>query len=163
MVRVGAGEPPSFPAQGPGYQTRAVAAAPTNANAPGTGNRGPTPEVSRYASPQPQAEPPLTTPADRRVLTASLPPLQDADARAIEAFIDAIWAEIGLARQTMDSDRRDLAGHAPQRRGAPGGLRGAGRAGVFGYEARPTRHGHAARRNGRPTYDETACSGRCAR
>src|SRR3546814_14050148 len=68
----------------------------------------PTPGVSRYASPQPQSEPPLTTPADRRVLTASLPPLQDADARAIEAFIDATRAESGLARTTPDRDRRGL-------------------------------------------------------
>src|SRR5690606_13405550 len=77
----------------------------------------PHPELSRYASPYPQPQAPVTTPADRRALTASLPPLQDADARAIEAFVDAIWAESGLARQTLDSYRRDLEGYARWRGG----------------------------------------------
>ena len=41
-----------------------------------------------------------------------LPPLHDADARAIAAFLDAWWAESGAARQTLDAYRRDLEGFA---------------------------------------------------
>ena len=40
----------------------------------------------------------LTT-ADRRRLAHALPSLRDADARAISSFIEAAWAEHGLARQ----------------------------------------------------------------
>src|SRR5690606_32745859 len=78
----------------------------------GAGKRGLIPNCRATLHPDPQPPAPVTTPADRRALTASLPPLQDADARAIEAFIDAIWAESGLARQTLDSYRRDLEGYA---------------------------------------------------
>src|SRR3546814_20600707 len=54
----------------------------------------------------------------------------------IEAFIDAIWAESGLAQQSLDSYRRDLEGYARWRDGAQGGLAGADRAGLFEYLAR---------------------------
>ncbi|MGN7726588.1 site-specific tyrosine recombinase XerD [Luteimonas sp. 22616] len=91
----------------------------------------------------------MPTPADRRALTASLPPLQEADARAIEAFIDAIWAENGLARQSLDSYRRDLEGFARWRNGAGGGLAGADRAALFEYLAWRTRHGWSPRSNAR--------------
>jgi len=91
----------------------------------------------------------MSTPADRRALTASLPPLQEADARAIEAFIDAIWAESGLARQSLDSYRRDLEGFARWRNGAWGGLAGADRAVLFEYLAWRTRHAWSPRSNAR--------------
>lgn len=91
----------------------------------------------------------MPTPADRRALTASLPPLQEADVRAIETFIDAIWAESGLARQSLDSYRRDLEGFARWRNRAGGGLAGADRAALFEYLAWRTRHGWSPRSNAR--------------
>ena len=61
------------------------------------------------------------------------PPLPDADARLLDVFLDAIWAEHGLARATLDSYRRDLAGFA-RWRGEPGGvLQNASRADLFAY------------------------------
>jgi len=91
----------------------------------------------------------MPTPADRRALTVALPPLPQDDARAIEAFIDAIWAERGLARQSLDSYRRDLEGFARWRNGAEGGLAGADRAALFDYLAWRTRHGWSPRSNAR--------------
>src|SRR3546814_6771925 len=67
----------------------------------------------------------------------------------IEAFIDAIWAESGLAQQSLDSYRRDLEGYARWRDGAQGGLAGADRAGLFEYLAWRTRHGWSPRSNSR--------------
>src|SRR3546814_9165595 len=61
---------------------------------------------------KPQATATMPTPANRRALTAALPPLPDADARVIEAFTPAIWAESGLAPQSLDRYRHDLAGYA---------------------------------------------------
>jgi len=52
------------------------------------------------------------TPAERRAQAMALPPLPDADAAAINRFLDATWAESGLSRQTLDSYRRDLEGLA---------------------------------------------------
>ena len=52
------------------------------------------------------------TPAERRSQAMALPPVPDADAVAIAAFLDAAWAESGLSRQTLDSYRRDLEGLA---------------------------------------------------
>lgn len=91
----------------------------------------------------------MPTPADRRALTAQLPPLCDADRDAIEAFIDAIWAESGLARQTLDSYRRDLEGIARWRAGRDGGLAAADRAVLFDYLAWRTREGWSPRSNAR--------------
>lgn len=58
------------------------------------------------------------TAAERRRLAAALPPLGEADARAISAFIEAAWAEHGLARHTQDAYRRDLEQLARWRNGA---------------------------------------------
>lgn len=52
------------------------------------------------------------TPAGRRELASRLPPLRDGDARWIERFLDAQWAELGLARASLESYRRDLQGLA---------------------------------------------------
>ena len=52
------------------------------------------------------------TPADRRQQANAMPPLPDADAADIAAFLEAIWAESGLARPSLDSYRRDLEGFA---------------------------------------------------
>jgi integrase/recombinase XerD len=58
----------------------------------------------------------------------ALPALPQADAIAVNAFLDAIWAESGLAQQTLDSYRRDLellarwvSAHACKRATANGG------------------------------------------
>lgn len=90
-----------------------------------------------------------TTPAERRSLAMSLPPLPDADEAAIRAFLDAIWAESGLAQQTLDSYRRDLEGLARWRGGRDGGLAGADRAALFDYLAWRTQEGYSPRSNAR--------------
>ena len=59
------------------------------------------------------------TPADRRKAMQSLPALAEADARLIDAYLDATWAEHGLARASLESYRRDLAGFARWRDQAP--------------------------------------------
>jgi len=89
------------------------------------------------------------TPAERRTRAIRQPPPPDADARAIEAFIDAIWAESGLSRQTLDSYRRDLEGFARWRNGAAGGLGDADRAALFDYLAWRTHGGYSPRSNAR--------------
>ena len=91
----------------------------------------------------------MPTPADRRELTGQLPPLRDGDGRAIEAFLDAIWAESGLARQTLDSYRRDLEGIARWRDGRGGDLAEADRAMLFDYLSWRTRGGWSPRSNAR--------------
>lgn len=89
------------------------------------------------------------TPSERRTQAMALPPLPDADARAIEAFIDGIWAESGLARQTLDSYRRDLEGFSRWREGRGGGLAGADRAALFDFLAWRSRNGYSPRSNAR--------------
>jgi integrase/recombinase XerD len=89
------------------------------------------------------------TPAERRQQANALPPLPDADAAAIAAFLDAIWAESGLAKPSLDSYRRDLEGFARWRNGRAGGLPGADRAALFDYLARRTREGYSPRSNAR--------------
>ena len=89
------------------------------------------------------------TPAERRTQAMALPPLPDADAVAINAFLDAIWAESGLSRQTLDSYRRDLEGIARWREGAGGGLPAADRAVLFEYLAWRSRSGYSPRSNAR--------------
>ncbi len=89
------------------------------------------------------------TPAERRRHAMALPPLRDADAAAIEAFLDGSWAESGLSRQTLASYRRDLEGLARWRDGAGGGLLGADRGALFDYLAARTRDGYQPRSNAR--------------
>jgi len=89
------------------------------------------------------------TPAERRQRMLSLPPLRDADARAIEAFLDSAWAESGLSRQTLASYRRDLEGFARWRDGTAGGLPGADQAALFDYLAWRSRDGYSPRSNAR--------------
>ena len=79
----------------------------------------------------------------------ALPPLRDADAAAIHDFVEAIWAESGLAKQTQASYRRDLEGFARWRDGAGGGLAGADRTALFDYFAWRTRQGYSPRSNAR--------------
>jgi integrase/recombinase XerD len=90
-----------------------------------------------------------TTPAERRQRVRELPALRDADRDAIEGFLDALWAESGVARQTLDSYRRDLEALARWLDGRDGGLAKVGRAALFDYLAARTRDGYAARSNAR--------------
>ncbi|MBN8261721.1 MAG: site-specific tyrosine recombinase XerD [Xanthomonadales bacterium] len=87
----------------------------------------------------------MGTPADRRKLAQSLPPLADVDAAAIERFIDAIWAENGLAGASLAAYRRDLEGLARFRPGLAGLDRGA----LFDYLAMRTHAGYSPRSNAR--------------
>lgn len=95
------------------------------------------------------SRPARATPADRRRQNRALPPLRDGDAAEIAAFIDVIWAEHGLAKQTQASYRRDLEGFARWRDGAGGGLRDADRGALFDYFAWRTREGYSPRSNAR--------------
>ena len=59
----------------------------------------------------------MPTPADRRNFIRTLPPLVEADAAVIERFLDAIWAESGLAQATLAAYRSDLQALARQHPG----------------------------------------------
>ena len=89
------------------------------------------------------------TPAERRAHAMNLPPVPETDAAAIASFLDAAWAESGLARQTQDSYRRDLEGFARWCGGRNGGLPGADRALLFDYLAWRSRDGYSPRSNAR--------------
>jgi integrase/recombinase XerD len=89
------------------------------------------------------------TPAERRVRAMRRPPLPAADALAIESFLDAWWAEAGVAKTTHASYRRDLEGFARWRNGRGGGLAGADRAALFDYLALRTGEHYSPRSNAR--------------
>ncbi|MEN4904247.1 site-specific tyrosine recombinase XerD [Luteimonas sp. TWI1437] len=93
--------------------------------------------------------PAIATPAERRALVVGLPPLRDDDRHAIEGFLDAFWAETGIAAQTGTAYRRDLEGLARWRDGRDGGIANADRAALFDYLAWRTRHGWSPRSNAR--------------
>ncbi|HEY2345219.1 MAG TPA: site-specific tyrosine recombinase XerD [Xanthomonadaceae bacterium] len=92
---------------------------------------------------------PRSTPADRRRHALAQPAPAPGDGDAIARFLDRLWAESGLARQTLESYRRDLEGLARwlQERGLA--LETADRAALFDYFAERTRLGYAARSNAR--------------
>ncbi len=79
----------------------------------------------------------------------ALPAVPDPDAADIAGFLDAIWAENGLAKPTLDSYRRDLEGFARWRNLRQGGLAKADRAGLFDYLAMRTGQGYSQRSNAR--------------
>ncbi|MDO4708692.1 MAG: site-specific tyrosine recombinase XerD [Pseudomonadota bacterium] len=89
------------------------------------------------------------TPADRRQLAQQLPELPEADAVLIAQFLDAIWAEQGLASATLASYRRDLAGFARWRNCPQGGLQGASREDLFAYLRWRAEHGYSRRSDAR--------------
>ena len=89
----------------------------------------------------------------RRTQAQSLPPPHAEDVDAIAAFLERLWAESGLAQQTLISYRRDLEGLArwlaagdPH---AAGVLVGVTRGQLFDYFAERTRLGYAPRSNAR--------------
>ncbi|SEK44642.1 integrase/recombinase XerD [Pseudoxanthomonas sp. GM95] len=90
----------------------------------------------------------MTSPAERRQLVNALPECGPADARSIESFLDAIWAEGGLARATLESYRRDLQGLA-RWRDRDGTLTTLDRPALFDYLAWRARQGYSPRSNAR--------------
>ena len=92
---------------------------------------------------------PSTTPAERRQRSLQRPALRTVDGDAIDGFLDALWAESGVARQTLDSYRRDLEGLARWLDGRAGGLAAVDRAALFDYLAERTGDGYSARSNAR--------------
>jgi integrase/recombinase XerD len=92
---------------------------------------------------------PRRTPADRRRHAQSLPPSSARDGDAIALFLERLWAESGLARQTLDSYRRDLDGLARWLDARGQALESADRAALFDYFAERTRLGYAPRSNAR--------------
>ncbi|RZA34537.1 MAG: site-specific tyrosine recombinase XerD [Lysobacteraceae bacterium] len=90
------------------------------------------------------------TPAERRALAMGLPDVPEADAARIGDFLDAIWAENGLAKPTLASYRRDLEGLARWRGPATRELVQLERQSLFDYLAWRTReHGYSPRSNAR--------------
>ncbi|MFN7136693.1 MAG: site-specific integrase, partial [Thermomonas sp.] len=88
--------------------------------------------------------------ADRRRDIHRLPPLDAEDAQAIERFLDALWAERGLAAATLAAYRADLQALARWLRGsgrAP--LLQADRGALFDYLAMRAGAGYAARSTAR--------------
>ena len=78
----------------------------------------------------------MPTTSDRRRMTRDLPPLEDADAAAIERFLDAVWAEQGLAPATLAAYRSDLQAVARWLRATPAvAITAAQRAHLFDYLA----------------------------
>ena len=92
---------------------------------------------------------PRSTPADRRRHAQSLPPVSARDKEAIAIFLERLWAESGLARQTLDSYRRDLDGLARWLDTRGKALETADRSALFDYLAERTRLEYAPRSNAR--------------
>jgi integrase/recombinase XerD len=92
---------------------------------------------------------PRRSPADRRRHAQSLPPSSARDGDAIALFLERLWAESGLARQTLESYRRDLDGLARWLDTRGQALENADRAALFDYLAERTRLGYAPRSNAR--------------
>ena len=76
-------------------------------------------------------------------------PASEAEAARIAAFLERLWAEQGLARQTLDSYRRDLDGLARWLEARGGQLLGASRADLFDYLAHRSSQQYAPRSNAR--------------
>jgi integrase/recombinase XerD len=93
----------------------------------------------------------MRTTADRRRITRSLPPLADADAIAIERFLDAAWAEQGLSPAALSAYRSDLQGLGRWLQGLPAAppLILASRSDLFDYLAMRSGAGYKPRSNAR--------------
>lgn len=103
------------------------------------------------------------TPAQRRQLVMALPPLPDADQHDIARFLDAVWAEHGLARPTLDSYRRDLEGTARWLSSRGMRLCRADRAALFDLLAWRSQQQYAPRSNARLLSALRAFYGWCVR
>ncbi|MGY0618383.1 site-specific tyrosine recombinase XerD [Lysobacter sp. A378] len=90
-----------------------------------------------------------STASERRRHAMAMPPVPDADAAVIAAFLDAVWAENGLSQSTLASYRRDLEGFARWRGGSNGGLGGADRSGLFAYLSARAAQQYSPRSNAR--------------
>src|SRR5690606_8604622 len=110
-------------------------------------DEAPLPRLPRRRS-RPVSDRPRTA-AERRGQAMALPPLREDDARAIARFLDAAWAERGLARASLEAYRRDLELLARWRDGAGGGLVGADREALFAYLAWRADQGYGPRSNAR--------------
>ena len=87
----------------------------------------------------------MPTPTDRRLAARHLPPLADADAAVIEAFLDAIWAEHGLAQATLAAYRSDLQALARQHPG----IAGLPREALFAHLSQRAQQGYSPRSTAR--------------
>lgn len=111
----------------------------------------------------------MPTAADRRHFAQSLPPVAETDALAIERFIDAIWAERGLAAASLEAYRSDLQGisrWAGTRAAVgmvPSGLATLDQQAIFDYLAMRTRAGYTARSNARLLSSLRAFHAHCVR
>ncbi len=90
-----------------------------------------------------------TTPSRRRQESLALPEASPADVALIAAWLERAWAEQGLARQTLDSYRRDLEGLARWLRGQGRPLLEVQREHLFAYLAERSRRQYATRSNAR--------------
>jgi len=90
-----------------------------------------------------------TTPSHRRQESLALPEASPADAALIAAYLERAWAEQGLARQTLDSYRRDLDGLARWLRAQDRGLLAVQREHLFAYLSERSRRQYATRSNAR--------------
>jgi integrase/recombinase XerD len=86
--------------------------------------------------------------AERRAAARRLPELGADDARLIDRFLDATWAETGLSAASRESYRRDLAGLA-RWRGHDGALLGVAGADLASYLGARARDGYSPRSNAR--------------
>lgn len=90
-----------------------------------------------------------TTPSSRRQDSLALPEASPADVALIAAWLERAWAEQGLARQTLDSYRRDLEGLARWLRGQGRPLLEVQREHLFAYLSERSRRQYASRSNAR--------------
>jgi integrase/recombinase XerD len=89
------------------------------------------------------------SPAERRQYVMRMPDTPEPDRRQIDAFLDAIWAESGLAQPTLASYRRDLEGFARWRNLRDGALAQADRETLFRYLAWRANEGYSPKSSAR--------------
>ncbi|MBC7656994.1 MAG: site-specific tyrosine recombinase XerD [Frankiaceae bacterium] len=89
------------------------------------------------------------TPSSRRQESQALPDALPTDSALIAAYLERAWAEQGLARQTLDSYRRDLDGLARWLRGQGSQLLVVQRQHLFAYLSERSRRQYATRSNAR--------------
>ena len=78
-----------------------------------------------------------------------MPPAMDEDSALIARFLERLWAEQGLARQSLDAYRRDLDGLVRWLRTQGGCLARAQREHLYAYLAERSRQQYAPRSNAR--------------